>query len=129
MDPATQSLVIIIVAIGGQLCAIVAAIFAGWNSLAAKRIATEAKAETVAQTLKLDSVAKDTAVVLGHVNSEKSAAEGRLATVKRENELLREMIADKIHTAGLLAQAVVQRQRELSPLPTTVPSIIPPVEP
>jgi hypothetical protein len=51
-------------------------------------------------------VAKDTEAIKGHVNSEKTAAEGKLNTAMRENELLREMLADRKATAALLAQAV-----------------------
>jgi hypothetical protein len=75
----------------------------------------------------LHSVAKDTAVVLGHVNSEKSLAEGRENTLKRENELLREMLADKKATAALLAQAATHaraertaRASDATPLPVEV---------
>lgn len=42
----------------------------------------------------------------GHVNSEKTAAEGREAALRKENALLREIMADKKETAALLAQAV-----------------------
>jgi CheY-like chemotaxis protein len=56
-----------------------------------------------------------TDVILGHVNSEKTAAEGRIATLRVENDLLREMLTDKKATAALLAQAVAQRTRELAP--------------
>ncbi len=59
---------------------------------------------STAQTI-LD-VAKNTEAIKGHVNSERTAAEGRELMLRRENELLREMIADKRVTAALLAQAV-----------------------
>jgi hypothetical protein len=51
-------------------------------------------------------VAKNTETIKGHVNSERTAAEGRELALRRENELLREMLADKKVTAQLLAQAV-----------------------
>lgn len=41
----------------------------------------------------------------GHVNSEKTASEGREAALKIENALLREMVNDKKQTAALLAQS------------------------
>jgi len=51
------------------------------------------------------------AKIEAHVNSEKTAQEGREALLKREAELLREMLADKKLAASLLAQATAQRAR------------------
>jgi hypothetical protein len=45
----------------------------------------------------------------GHVNSEKTAAAGREATLTRENQLLREMLAERTTTAALLAQAAANK--------------------
>jgi hypothetical protein len=52
-----------------------------------------------------------TDVILGHVNSEKTASEGRIAALRIENDLLREMLTDKKSTAALLAQAAASRTR------------------
>jgi hypothetical protein len=105
IDQATQSTVIIIAAIGTQLLLLVAAFFNGWTALSAKRLATDTKAETIAQTAKIDSVVTKAAVIEGHVNSEKSTAEGRENTLKSENALLREMLTDRKSQMALLAQA------------------------
>jgi hypothetical protein len=48
----------------------------------------------------------------GHVNSEKTASEGRERAKDMEIALLREIIADKKASAGLLAQAAAIRTRE-----------------
>lgn len=53
------------------------------------------------------SVAK----IEGHVNSEKTAAEGRENTLTREKELLLEIIAAQKLSASLLAQAAATRGR------------------
>jgi hypothetical protein len=60
-------------------------------------------------------VGKVTAIE-GHVNSEKTAAEGRENTLKRENELLREMLTERKQTAALLAQSVATLQAPASPV-------------
>jgi hypothetical protein len=51
------------------------------------------------------TIVQKVTAIEGHVNSEKTAGEGRENTLKRENELLREMLADRKLTAALLAQA------------------------
>ena len=56
-------------------------------------------------TNQIQTVAKDTEAIKGHVNSEKTASEGKQALLENENKLLREMLADKKMTASLLAQA------------------------
>lgn len=60
------------------------------------------------------TIAQKVASIEGHVNSEKTAAEGREATLKVENTLLREMLVEKKQVAALLAQAAshpVPRER------------------
>lgn len=57
------------------------------------------------------TLANNVASINGHVNSEKTAAEGRERAKDKEIALLREVLADKQHTAGLLAQAQAQRSR------------------
>lgn len=128
MDSATQSTLIIIGAIGGQVLVVIAAVFAGIQARDAKRIALETKIETTAQTIKLDTVVTDTAVVKGHVNSEKTAGEGRELALLKENILLREMIAEKKADAALLAQAAAMRIRNhSSDMDMVTSSVITPV--
>jgi hypothetical protein len=52
-------------------------------------------------------------VIVGHVNSEKTASQGREATLQAENALLREMLADSKGRAALLAQAAAARQADV----------------
>jgi hypothetical protein len=91
------SIAVIVAAIPTTIGSITAAILA----YAAYKKANEAK--TV-----ITSVASDTAVVLGHVNSQKSIDATTIAFQERENKLLRETIADRDRVAGLLAQSNVQ---------------------
>jgi hypothetical protein len=56
----------------------------------------------------ITSVAKDTEAIKGHVNSEKTASDGREAALRAENDMLRQIIAEKKATADLLAQAAAQ---------------------
>jgi hypothetical protein len=51
------------------------------------------------------TIAQKITAIEGHVNSEKTASEGRENTLKRENEILREMLSERKQTAALLAQA------------------------
>ena len=55
------------------------------------------------------TIAGKVSAIEGHVNSEKTASEGRENALRQENALLREIIADKKATAGLLAQAAATR--------------------
>lgn len=54
---------------------------------------------------KADVIAATAAKIDGHVNSEKTAGEGRENTLRTEIALLRESLNDKKVTASLLAQA------------------------
>lgn len=56
------------------------------------------------------SVATKVTSIDAHVNSERTAMLGREATLKRENELLQQMLIDQKVTAALLAQAAVQKK-------------------
>lgn len=60
------------------------------------------------QTDKIDETLRKTAVIEGHVNSEKTRAAGEIATLQKEVLLLRELMADKKETAALLAQSTIQ---------------------
>lgn len=62
-------------------------------------------------TTSLRLISKATAAIEGHVNSEKTKADGDLAASRKENELLRERVNDLRATAGLLAQDAASRRR------------------
>jgi hypothetical protein len=102
LDAATISLIV------GAIVTIVGAIAAAIVSIIG---AVRANTERIAK------LAEPVAAILGHVNSEKTAAEGRENTLKTENNLLRERLADQKSTAGLLAQAVAQRSRTDAAVP------------
>lgn len=70
------------------------------------------KVEKVSATA--DEIKTKAEVIVGHVNSEKTAAEGRQAKLEAENVLLRQIIAEKKETAVLLAQATASAPRPLS---------------
>ncbi len=52
------------------------------------------------------TIASKVSAIEGHVNSEKTASDGKLNTLQRENDLLREIMAEHKQTAALLAQSV-----------------------
>ncbi len=56
------------------------------------------------------TIAGKVSAIEGHVNSEKTASDGREASLRKENEMLREMIAEQKHVAGLLAQATATQK-------------------
>lgn len=98
----------LITAIGGQIV----------NIIVASK--TTRKVEKVEATL--EEVKTKAEVIVGHVNSEKTAAQGREATLEAENVLLRQIIAEKKETAMLLAQAVATTQPAApAPAPSTAP--------
>lgn len=80
------------------------------------------KVEKVSATV--DEVKTKAEVIVGHVNSEKTAAQGREATLAAENVLLRQLIAEKKEAAGLLAQAAAT-----TPRPLAEPGLIEPQKP
>lgn len=57
---------------------------------------------------RVDEVSAKADVIVGHVNSEKTAAEGREINLRNEIRILRQNIVEHIQTAALLAQAVAQ---------------------
>lgn len=77
------------------------------------------------------AVASKVSVIEGHVNSEKTAAEGRERTLQHENALLREMLNDRKTTAQLLAQARAIELAPTAPVLLTAPAprveVAPPV--
>jgi len=68
----------------------------------------------------LATVSRDTETIKGHVNSEKTAADGRELALRREIELLREIAGSQKEAAALLAQAVASRTRVLTDAPMPV---------
>lgn len=77
------------------------------NVMNAKAV-RDVKAQVSAVDAKADVIAATTAKIDGHVNSEKTASDGREAALRREIELLRESLTDTKATAALLAQAAAQ---------------------
>jgi hypothetical protein len=69
------------------------------------------------------AIATKVSAIEGHVNSEKTAAEGRIDNLRNENALLREMIVDRKQTASLLAQSVATAAR---PAPLDPTNALPP---
>lgn len=80
------------------------------GAVAVKIIAalSDAARQRQAQTDKIDETLRKTAVIEGHVNSEKTRAEGEIAALKTEIAVLRETMADQKEAAALLAQSAVQ---------------------
>jgi len=87
-------LVILLPVLAAQIIAIM-------NAKAIRKEVAEIKAKTQ-ETL------TQATVIVGHVNSEKTAAEGRESALTNENRLLREMLTEKTQQAALLAQASVR---------------------
>jgi len=111
VDPLTITL------LGGMIVTVIGALVTGIVSIITAVHMTAVRAQQAVNTASLLTVAKDAEAIKGHVNSEKTAADGREATLQRENALLREMIADKTRSAQLLAQATAQA------LPTEPPRL------
>jgi hypothetical protein len=85
--------------IGGIILSIITALVTGVIS-----VITALRASS-----KIDPIAKDVEAIKGHVNSEKTASDGREVALRQEAALLREMLTDKNKTAALLAQAAAQQ--------------------
>lgn len=110
-DPTTITL------IGGQILTVIAALAAAVVAIINALRTNDLKKQQDTNIQRLDTVAKDTEAIKGHVNSEKTASEGRERLLENENKLLKQIIDDKKMTAGLLAQAVAQRGRGADPGP------------
>jgi len=109
-EPVTITLV------GGMIVTIIGSIVTGVVTvITALRVVTVVKQQDIASS-NLLTVAKDTETIKGHVNSEKTAAQGREETLRMENALLREQLAQENITKRLLAQAAA-----LVPALATVP--------
>lgn len=101
---------VVITLIGGMIVTVISAIVTGIVTV----ITALRQGEN---SRKIDGVAKDTEAIKGHVNSEKTASEGRESALRQEIVTLREMVADHKTAAALLAQAASSRMRELSAEP------------
>lgn len=99
IDPTTITL------IGGILVTVVGTIMNGVLAIITQIQVKAMNAQQHANTNQLVTVAKDTAVISGHVNSEKTAAQGREAALQQENRLLRDMLTDKATTLAQLQGA------------------------
>jgi hypothetical protein len=114
-----------IVLIGGQIILIITSLGGMIIAIITHLRMTAVKEKQTEVSTQLMVVAKDTEAIKGHVNSEKTAAEGREAAKDREIILLREMINDKKSSANLLAQAAAIRTRE-APIVTAPAMVVPP---
>lgn len=81
--------------IGLQISILIAAYFTGLKALQLAKHSVKQNDDLVAVTNKIEA----------HVNSEKTAAQGRETALRKEVDLLREMIAELKRTADLYAQA------------------------
>lgn len=115
----TTSIVIIIGAIGAQILLIIGAIFTGMMTWRTKTSVDETKKETITQTPKIQQIAEKSAVIEGHVNSNEARYHERVASLERENALLREFLSQRQQDAALLAQAQAARTRQTDTRPTT----------
>lgn len=61
------------------------------------------------QGQKLDLTLQKAAVIEGHVNSEKTKADGEIAALKQEVTILRQVLSEKRETAALLAQSAANQ--------------------
>ena len=106
MDPSTITI------LGGITLSVIAALAAAVVSVINALRISDVREKQTRDAALIDTVARDTETIKGHVNSEKTAAEGREITLRSENQLLREIIADKKNAASLLAQATATRTRQ-----------------
>jgi hypothetical protein len=82
--------------------ALIGAVFAGIVSVV---VAFRTNAAIKDNTALTQATLTKTAVIEGHVNSEKTSDAKTIEFQQRENEMLRAQLADKDRVAGLLAQA------------------------
>lgn len=102
-----------------DLTLIISAIFGGM-ALLISTWKTNAKVDantavTEATAKKVDTIETKAAVIEGHVNSKESKYVEQLTALNRENDLLRQMIADKQQTANMLAQAMAVERAHTGP--------------
>lgn len=99
IDPVTITLV------GGMIITIVSAIATAIVSIITAAKLNNVKTDQATTAATVLAVARDTEAIKGHVNSERTASEGRELSLQKENALLREMVTHEKITASLLAQA------------------------
>jgi hypothetical protein len=105
LDPVTITL------IGGQVVLIITTLGGVILAIITHLRVTTVKEQQAVNTASIVTVAKDTEAIKGHVNSEKTASEGREVALRQENSLLREMLTHEKNNASLLAQAAAVRTR------------------
>ena len=104
-----------IVVILGVVFAGLAQLIATWRN--GTKLDTNTAA-TVATAATVNTIQTKAAVIEGHVNSKEAKYVEQILALQRENELLRQMIADKRETAAILAQAVaIERATAVQPSP------------
>lgn len=107
--------------VGGMIVSIIGTIVTGVVTIITALRVTEVSKVQDIQRGDIGTMAKDTEAIKGHVNSEKTASEGREASMRKEIELLRDQLADEKVTKRLLAQAhaLVPALASTPPVPPT----------
>jgi len=108
--------------VGGLIVTVITAIAGAIVSIITAIRVTAVQSLTATNTSTVLEVAKSTAKIEGHVNSEKTASEGREHALRKENDLLREMLAERKSTAALLAQSTAISSGAGAATPPTPPS-------
>jgi hypothetical protein len=106
-------LVLIIAAVG----ALIAQSLGAWRHGSKLDENTRATHATAAAVQNIDV---KTAVIEGHVNSKEATYVAEIAGLRRENELLRKIVADAKETAALLAQATASDRVRTAAPPVTL---------
>jgi hypothetical protein len=122
VDPLTVTL------IGGMIVTVISAIVTGVVSIITAIQVKAAKDQQAQNGERIVTVVASTKAIEGHVNSEKTAAQGREVALQQENKMLREMVAEKANTAALLAQAAAGRASSRSTDPPAATAAPLPVE-
>lgn len=117
IDPVTVTL------IGGMVVTVIGAIVTGIVTVITALRVSDVNARQSENALKIDTMVKDTEAIKGHVNSEKTEANGVLRLHLREIELLKESLQRSEQRAALLAQAAIQRIRE-APVAGEAPAVL-----
>lgn len=116
----------IIIAVGVLIAGVGVVVVNVINARAQSRKLDAQDEKLVKQGEKLEQNLRTTEVIAGHVNSEKTAAQGKITTLEKEVALLREMMADKTAAATLLAQAAATASVHATavPLPTQATPVL-----
>lgn len=115
MSFTATELAVIIGLVGGQIILIIQAFFTARKSHEAVVAVKENTALTAQTMQKVETVAITAAKIDGHVNSEKTASQGRESALVGENTLLRETLEKERTTAALLAQALATTKGKNTP--------------